>query len=287
MIAPGVAEVTGANLDVVRGVGHTLVGGALAEAQGGDFMSGALGSAVGYAAGSFSGRFITGGTPWDIAARTAIAAVAGGTAAELSGGKFVNGAATAAFQHLFNQEAARKLQKRTFRLGGGVVGPFGSEDEAAISASRGLALTDDTDLRERGRFILRDPGGRYWHSLRYGVGTLTGGSNGRNGVIDTYDLQLPTFGAQGPGIGPDPGWAIVSVIHSHPTSAVQHLSRSWIASGHFYAGDDHFAHLKQINIYVVTGNSNIEKYVPPTFQNISDANRYLNHLANGYYYWLK
>ena len=39
-----------------------------------------------------------------MAARTAIAGVAGGTVSAISGGDFANGAYTAAFQHLFNQE---------------------------------------------------------------------------------------------------------------------------------------------------------------------------------------
>jgi len=45
------------------------------------------------------------GGDWsDIAGRTAIAATAGGITAELGGGKFSNGARSAAFVHLFNSE---------------------------------------------------------------------------------------------------------------------------------------------------------------------------------------
>jgi hypothetical protein len=45
---------------------------------------------------------------WYIAGRTAVAALIGGTAAELAGGKFSNGAWTSALQHLFNQEAHKQ-----------------------------------------------------------------------------------------------------------------------------------------------------------------------------------
>ncbi len=46
-------------------------------------------------------------------ARTAIAAVAGGTASVLSGGKFANGAITGAMAHLFNSEGLLKGQPGT------------------------------------------------------------------------------------------------------------------------------------------------------------------------------
>ena len=46
------------------------------------------------------------GLGW-VAARTAVAATAGGTISAATGGKFANGARTAAFGHLYNQERAR------------------------------------------------------------------------------------------------------------------------------------------------------------------------------------
>ncbi len=88
---------------------HGVVGGALEVAQGGEFHTGFVTGAIGKASslatesselGSIpgvEGKFI----------RTAIAATAGGTASELTGGKFANGAITAAFAHLYNQEATR------------------------------------------------------------------------------------------------------------------------------------------------------------------------------------
>jgi hypothetical protein len=43
--------------------------------------------------------------------RTAVAAVVGGTASAVGGGKFANGAVTSAFQHLFNQEASKAARR--------------------------------------------------------------------------------------------------------------------------------------------------------------------------------
>ncbi len=53
---------------------------------------------------------IEGGGAGKVFARTAIAATAGGISAELGGGKFANGALSAAFVHLFNGEARKDLR---------------------------------------------------------------------------------------------------------------------------------------------------------------------------------
>ena len=79
-------------------------------AQGGDFVSGALTGAVSAGASlAMDGSGLMGhsgdGDAGNIAARTAIAAIAGGTASVLSGGKFANGAITGAFAQLYNEEA--------------------------------------------------------------------------------------------------------------------------------------------------------------------------------------
>ena len=88
---------------------HAVIGGAVAMAQGGDFVSGALTGAISAGASltlDQSGIDALGqsgdGIPDKIAARTA---VAGGTASVLSGGKFANGAITGAFAQMYNGEA--------------------------------------------------------------------------------------------------------------------------------------------------------------------------------------
>ena len=87
-------------------IGHGATGGAANVAMGGKFQDGFLSAAAGAAAthtglyGKFQGSGID-----KVAGRTAVAAVIGGTASALGGGKFANGAWTAAFQHLLNNEA--------------------------------------------------------------------------------------------------------------------------------------------------------------------------------------
>jgi RHS repeat-associated protein len=93
-------------MDMTKVLVHGVVNGALRMAQGGNFLNGfAIGAAgegadVGMKdAGLTSvagdeGKFL----------RASIAGVAGGTASVLTGGKFANGAVSAAFAHLFNDD---------------------------------------------------------------------------------------------------------------------------------------------------------------------------------------
>lgn len=82
---------------------HAVAGGLINSAFGGDFRSGALAGGFGAAVGSMSGLQINEYSGWgQVIAVGVIRTVAGGIGAELGGGKFVNGAATAAFAYLFN-----------------------------------------------------------------------------------------------------------------------------------------------------------------------------------------
>ena len=84
-------------------VAHGVSQGALTRIQGGSFKSGFLGGSI----GSYSSTFMNKESGWtNITKRTAIAATAGGIASELGGGKFANGARSAAFVHLFNAEGS-------------------------------------------------------------------------------------------------------------------------------------------------------------------------------------
>ena len=85
--------------------GHGIVGGAANAAMGGKFQDGFISGAVS-AAASDLGAFdcIQGKDFLAVAGRTAMAGIVGGTASALGGGKFANGAFTAAFQHLLNHE---------------------------------------------------------------------------------------------------------------------------------------------------------------------------------------
>ena len=93
---------------------HGVVNGALRMAQGGSFLNGFAIDAAGegadvgmrdaglYGVAGDEGKFL----------RTSIAGVAGGTASVLTGGKFANGAVSAAFAHLFNAEGGMLMMGR-------------------------------------------------------------------------------------------------------------------------------------------------------------------------------
>ncbi|WP_333970023.1 hypothetical protein, partial [Alteromonas mediterranea] len=82
---------------------HAVVGGVAAELAGGKFGHGFFSAGVTKGLG---GAFLPSGSnlsTGEIVEGTVVSAVIGGTASEISGGKFGNGAGTAAFQFLFNQ----------------------------------------------------------------------------------------------------------------------------------------------------------------------------------------
>jgi hypothetical protein len=108
MYAPGTAasEMSNPLIEGGRALAHGATQGALTEAQGGQFRHGFYAAAFSSAAGSITAGKITGHSGWAITKRTVFSATVGGTASRLGGGKFANGALTAAFQHLFNHEVA-------------------------------------------------------------------------------------------------------------------------------------------------------------------------------------
>ncbi|MEM8549824.1 MAG: RHS repeat-associated core domain-containing protein, partial [Verrucomicrobiota bacterium] len=88
---------------LAKAASHGVTGGGLQEAQGGEFLAGF--SAAGFTALASPGIEFIGGDNPDLAetfGEAAAAAVVGGTASILAGGKFENGAVTGAFSHLFN-----------------------------------------------------------------------------------------------------------------------------------------------------------------------------------------
>ena len=107
-------DTAGSLHELARATSHGVAQGGFAEVQGGDFGSSFLAGFSGSIAGSAMGgtkfgqkHFGKSGSGWDggkIVARTAAAAAVGGTVSEIGGGKFANGAATAAMVHLFNAE---------------------------------------------------------------------------------------------------------------------------------------------------------------------------------------
>ena len=89
---------------VAKDVAHGLVQGTVSELAGGDFKSGFIGAFIGHAAGRYAKAYFPGRSFSAMFKRTMSAAVAGGVGSTLGGGKFKNGAVSAAFAHLFNNE---------------------------------------------------------------------------------------------------------------------------------------------------------------------------------------
>jgi RHS repeat-associated protein len=103
-----------------RGAGqhlaHGATQGALTELQGGEFRHGFYAA---FASSAASGP-IRELMPDSMTGRTAAAAIVGGTASAIGGGKFANGAVTAAFTHLFNDEAHAMMSS----MGGSEAGAY-------------------------------------------------------------------------------------------------------------------------------------------------------------------
>jgi len=92
---------------------HAVAGGVLAELQGGKFGHGFMSGGLTKGFMGHSGFDYSDGSWEAIAGRTIIAAVVGGTISEMTGGKFANGAVTAAMAQLFNNELTA-AQKRAY-----------------------------------------------------------------------------------------------------------------------------------------------------------------------------
>ena len=100
-IAYGIGQ-AGITNKLIASYAHGLTQGMVSTLRGGRFKDGFLSAFAGHYIGESS-------RSWDalrgsVAGRTAVAAFSGGITTRLGGGKFENGAVTAAFVHLFNAE---------------------------------------------------------------------------------------------------------------------------------------------------------------------------------------
>ena len=98
-------------LTVKHVAGHAVLGGASRAALGGRFQDGFLSAGVStLMMDTGMGSMFEGEGAAGLLGRTAVSAVVGGTAAAVGGGKFANGAMTAAWQHLLNEEIPSRIQ---------------------------------------------------------------------------------------------------------------------------------------------------------------------------------
>jgi RHS repeat-associated protein len=95
---------------------HGLVGGTLSGIEGHGFKNGFLAAAVGEATAGPIGNLGKDGDAFaGMLERSAASGIVGGTVAAATGGNFVNGARTAAFAQLFNEEAHARIRRQTGR----------------------------------------------------------------------------------------------------------------------------------------------------------------------------
>jgi len=103
-------DFVGANIadKVGKIAAHAFIGGASARAQGGDFKSGFLAAGFTQISSQIGNKFgLYFNNPQGIGQRLSnalTAAVVGGTASKIGGGKFANGAVTGAFSRVFNDD---------------------------------------------------------------------------------------------------------------------------------------------------------------------------------------
>ena len=156
-VAEGVLNGAAMAFGIVKGALHGVVGGAISLAQGGRFIDGFVANAVGAFAGVMStGAFGPAGTggAQGFFGRVSTAAIAGGTAAELTGGKFANGALTAAFAQAYNAEQIAQQ----FFFSPRVSPNLFSRPPTVIRPPPGVRWDFDPTLRPGPGWVWRGPG---------------------------------------------------------------------------------------------------------------------------------
>jgi hypothetical protein len=111
----GAAAVAG---KIIHAGAHGLAGGGMTAAQGGSFKDGFIGSLIGAGVSAVTGAVFPGLDAIEgakgVLIRTDIASISGGAASALAGGKFADGAYSAAFFHLFNHELEIAFKGKTY-----------------------------------------------------------------------------------------------------------------------------------------------------------------------------
>ncbi len=168
--------------------------------QGATFKSG---FASGFASSFFSpGTELGGDGAGGFTLRTTIAGVVGGTASEIGGGKFANGAVSGAFVHMFNAENIGALgnairhrldsifEKRMFTrywLGRG---------DYTLTSSEFKDITNGLNLKEGANQVSFYNNSKY--NGAFGTATVYADSNGNAiGFYDKYDFDMKSWFGEG------------------------------------------------------------------------------------------
>ena len=151
---------------------HGLIGGVRAELTGGRFSRGFFSQAISKAATIFS-------TGLKDFGKGVVSIVAGGAASVAAGGKFVNGAVTAAYGYLFNQ-----LLSKTYKV-------FYSRDEDQARAYRaGLTVARDQALYACGQLGGQNCTIRKIDTIVFDESTAAAHNNGINFLKATMEISV-------------------------------------------------------------------------------------------------
>ncbi|TXH72463.1 MAG: RHS repeat-associated core domain-containing protein [Thiothrix sp.] len=124
-------------------IAHGVAQGVVSVLQGGKFGQGFASGFFGHLAGGIRAFGVPGtGSFSAMMGRTMVAAVVGGTISQITGGKFANGAMTAAFVHLFNAEGKRLSKGEAKRAANALderEGYWAGVKEGLVSIGKGLS----------------------------------------------------------------------------------------------------------------------------------------------------
>ena len=164
--------------------------------RGGKFKAGFTGGFFGHMAKGLGAKFGFGkagtGGLRDYAGRTAVASVVGGTISKAVGGKFSNGAVSAAFTHMFNAEGGRMGNSRRIAENRQRKLLSGAQDGHLTKAEADAWYKDGggvTIMADASKMTLLKLGGRYVSLTQYAVyGQLAVDANGSL-YPDPYDFE--------------------------------------------------------------------------------------------------
>jgi hypothetical protein len=186
----GAAVVAG---KIIHAGAHGLAGGGMTAAQGGSFKDGFIGSLIGAGVSAVTGAVFPGLDAIEgakgVLIRTAIASISGGAASALAGGKFADGAYSAAFFHLFNAELD-KWSLKGIQKGLRLFGKIPVIGDIADAANVGISLAPG-DLKGATRNALAMvPGvGTALDIAEAGQAVYEFSSGGRHGSPATIEMN--------------------------------------------------------------------------------------------------
>ena len=189
----------------IKASAHGISRGAISMAQGGTFRAG---FASGFSSSFFSpGTSLGGDGAGGFTLRTTIAGVVGGTASEIGGGKFSNGAVSGAFVHMFNGEDLGRIGNAIRDVSGKLNSDFEQRMFARYWKGKGnytLSSVEFNEILSSAR--VTSVGDNYitislYDSAKYdyAIGTATLYYSSENSILrfyDKYDFDPQPYGGR-------------------------------------------------------------------------------------------